>query len=358
MEKQKLPLTIAAGILLAAVILFSGFLFRNPRQPEATQTGQIYLCGELHSQDDILEKELELWQQYYHENGMRHLFVEKPYYTAQFLNLWMESEDDQILNQVYEAWNGTQAHSPNVKAFYQEIKKTCPETVFHGTDVGHQRNTIGQEYLKYLEENGQKDSEQYQLAQQNIEQGETFYAEQDDVYRENCMAENFMAEYDRLTQEEGPTDIMGIYGAAHTDPESMNVTGEVPSMAGQIKARYGKRVHPKDLREEIEPVKTETMELIGKEYTALYFGKVDTSTSSGVRCVEIWQLENAYEDFKDCPTGDRFFTDNNFLTPLKEGQVFVLDFTTTTGEVIRQYYRTDGNTYEGSLCANEFLLEE
>lgn len=359
MEKQKIPLTIAAGVLLAAVILFSGFLFRNPRQQETTQTGQIYLYGEVHAQDAILEKELELWQQYYHEDGMRHLFVEQPYYTAELLNLWMQAEDDQILNQVYEAWDGTLSHSPNIKAFYLQIKETCPETIFHGTDVGHQYYTLGQKYLAYLEENGQKDSEQYQLAQQNIEQGETFYSKQDDVYRETCMAENFIAEYDRLTQEEGPTDIMGIYGAAHTDPDSLDFTGQVPCMASQIQECYGENLHSTDLTVMDTPLKNETIEVNGKEYEASYFGKVNLSAYfKEYQYREYWRLENAYEDFKDFPIGHDVLPEDNFPMLIEDSQVFIIDYTTTNGERIRMYYRTDGNTYEGALCANEFLLEE
>jgi hypothetical protein len=34
------------------------------------------------------------------------------------------------------------------------IKNNYPETIFHGTDVSHQYETIGQFYLDYLVTNG------------------------------------------------------------------------------------------------------------------------------------------------------------------------------------------------------------
>lgn len=361
MEKQKLPLTIAAAIVLAVTILFSGFLFRNPRQPEP---GQIYLYGEVHAQTGILEKELEIWEQHYQEDGMRHLFVELPYYTTELLNLWMQEDNDRILDQIYEDWKGTQSHSPNVKVFYQEIKKNCPETVFHGTDVGHQRGTTDIRYLGYLEEHGQKDSENYRLAQKSAEQGAAYYAQMDEVYRENCLVENFIAEYNRLIQAEGPTDIMGIYGAAHTNPDSLDFTGQVPSMASQIKERYGEHLHSENLSRYMlpiveSPLKVETIQVNGKEYKASYFGKVDLSADfKEYQYREYWRLENAYEDVKKLPISHDVLPSDNFPMLIEDGQVFIIDYTTTAGEVIRKYYRTDGNTYEGMPCANEFLLEE
>ncbi len=51
-------------------------------QNEAPVTGRMYLYGETHSVAEILDKEFELWHDYYHHNGMRHLFVELPHYGA------------------------------------------------------------------------------------------------------------------------------------------------------------------------------------------------------------------------------------------------------------------------------------
>ena len=69
----------------------------SSRSDGAVQTGQIFLYGEEHASKEILQKEFELWNTYYSDNGMRNLFVELPYYSAEFLNLWMQSDSDGIL---------------------------------------------------------------------------------------------------------------------------------------------------------------------------------------------------------------------------------------------------------------------
>ena len=71
-------------------------------------------------------------------DGMRHLFLESPYYSCEFLNIWMQEEGDEILDAVYDDLEGTASYVPATKEFYKKIKEQCPETIFHGTDVGHQ----------------------------------------------------------------------------------------------------------------------------------------------------------------------------------------------------------------------------
>ena len=161
-------------------------------EPTSQSQGKICLYGEIHGVEEILNKEFELWRDYYNNNNMRHLFVEYPYYTAEFLNIWMKSDNDDTLDAIYEDWKGTAVYKPSVKEFYQKIKRECPETIFHGTDVGHQHESSGLRYLKYLESKDLKDSEQYLLAKEVIEQGEYFYLRNDHVYRENKMVENFI----------------------------------------------------------------------------------------------------------------------------------------------------------------------
>lgn len=207
-------------------------------------TGQIYLYGEAHGVKKILEKEFELWHEYYDNQDMRHLFIESPYYTAEFLNMWMQSDSNEILDELYNDWKGTMAHVPETKEFYEKIKVQCPETIFHGTDVGHQYDTTGKRFLDYLKENQLEDSEQYILAQDAIEQGQFYQEKSDDVYRENKMAENFIREFDKLSGE----SIMGIYGAAHTGLDAMDcITKSVPCMANQLNQRYENNISVVDL---------------------------------------------------------------------------------------------------------------
>ena len=81
--------------------------------------GKIYLYGESHGDKKVLDKETELWQNYYNDQNMRHLFVELPYYTAEFLNIWMQSDSNDILDAVYNDWQGTAYYNPDVKEFYR-----------------------------------------------------------------------------------------------------------------------------------------------------------------------------------------------------------------------------------------------
>ena len=201
--------------------------------------GEIYLYGEIHDMPSILQEELAIWKSFYHKEGMRHLFVELPYYTAAYLNLWMEAEDDTILEQLYRDWAGTSQHSEDVLEFYRTIKQDCPETIFHGTDLGHQYDTTGARYLAYLEEQDLEESEAYEITQEVIRQGKTFYKTDNPVYRENTMVENFCRAFDALEEKR----IMGIYGAAHTVIDGLDFSNSVPCMANQLHEIYGDLVH-------------------------------------------------------------------------------------------------------------------
>ena len=101
----------AAAVL--ALLLLAGCAGKPVQEsPVATDegipAGQITLYGEIHGIAAIKEYEAERWKECY-DRGMRHLFVESPYYTAQWLNLWMDAEGDGILEQLHRDWEGTYA---------------------------------------------------------------------------------------------------------------------------------------------------------------------------------------------------------------------------------------------------------
>ena len=365
-NKPKSPKsTIIFVVIVMAAIFLLSFLgigtLRSATRGDAshssavTHSGTIFLYGEEHAAEAILEKEFELWSTYYHDDGMRDLFVELPYYSAEFLNLWMQSDSDDILDQLYQDWEGTAIHSQDVINFYKQIKRDCPETIFHGTDVGHQYHTTGKRYLTYLQENGQGDgSEQYQLAQEAIEQGQYYYRHSDGVYRENTMVDNFIREFDRLNG----VNVMGIYGTAHTWIEGMDyATNTVPCMANQLNRRYGEALHTKDLTLVDNAYRVDVLQVGDKEYTASYFGRTDLSAIfPDYQYREFWRLENAYDDFKDYEATGNVLPYNNYPMEIEEGQVFVIEYTKTDGSVIREYHRADGNTWQGSLATEEFRL--
>ena len=76
------------------------------------------------------------------------------------------------------------------------------------------------------------------------------------------MVENFIREYDKLSGE----SIMGIYGASHTDPEGLNYTRTVKSMAYQLKEHYGDIIHSdlSGIAKDIEPYRVDTISLMEK----------------------------------------------------------------------------------------------
>jgi len=321
---------------------------------------QIYLYGEIHVVANIVNKEYELWYDYYHNQGMRHLFIELPYYTSEFLNMWMDSDNDDIFDAIYHDWAGSLAQDSVNIDFYKKIKSECPETIFHGTDVGHQNNTTGKRFLDYLENNGLENSEQYVLAIECIEQGTYYYENDDYVYRENTMAENFIREFDKLQGE----SIMGIYGAGHTDLEALDpLTKSVPCMANQLKERYGDALYSEDLSwlaVATEAIRTDTIIVNDKEYVASYYGKQNIIYfDSYYTHREFWRLEDSFEDFKNNPKTDDVLPlpYDRYPMVVEDGQVFVIDYIKKDDPVDRRYFRSDGNEFDGRPITEEFYIE-
>jgi len=358
---KKRNISIVIISIVAILVLLT--CFTRTKQVEESlsplqETGQIYLYGESHGVKKILDKEFELWYDYYHTQGMRHLFIEYPYYTAEFLNIWMQSDEDEILNELYADWEGTQAQVPEVKEFLQKIKMQCPETIFHGTDVGHQYQSAGKRFLEYLKKNNLEDSAQYTLTLEAIEQGKNYYKGPDHVYRENKMTENFIREFNNLSGE----NIMGIYGSAHTEIEAMDYsTQSIPCMANQLKALYGDALSTEDLSilsKDIDSYRTDTININGKDYKALYFGEQDiTGFSKDYKSRAFWRLENAYTDFKNMPTKQNVLPYNNYPMLIEEEQVFIIEYTKEDNSVIREYHRSDGLIWNDLPTTQEFTIE-
>ncbi|MCB7306119.1 hypothetical protein NE683_14060 [Bariatricus massiliensis] len=342
------------GALVVAITLLCGSTACSEKT-ETQSPGQIYLYGEQHAEEKILQRELEIWKEHYHNDGMRHLFVEYSYAGGQHLNLWMESDNDDFLNALYGDWEGTLGHNPLVLDFYKQIKKECPDTIFHGIDVGHQYETTEKRYLEYLEQNGLEDTEEYTLAKEGAEQGKEYRSKRSEVYRENVMVKNFIREFDSLEEE----SIMGIFGGAHTGLDAMeSETGRVPCMGNQLKQHYGDIVHSEDLIwiiKDIEPLRVDTMEVNGKSYEALYFGKHQISEDE--TWCEFWRLEDAYEDFKDNKKNGVISIYRAYPMLIEEGQVFYLVITQPDGSVIKDYERSDGNTDDGQPITEGFIVE-
>ena len=344
---------LAAVLTLALLLAACGTPAPDGDAAAEPEVGTIYLYGELHSVKAIMDQELERWQTYYHEENMRHLFIEWPYYTAEYLNLYMQAEGEEILDAIHEDAVGTQAYAPEVKEFYRQIKETCPETIFHGTDVGHQYNTTGARFLAYLEDNGLQETEQYALTQQAIEQGRTYYETRDHAYRENKMVENFIRTFDSLQGER----IMGIYGSAHILLNA-KVDQHTDRMAAQLYERYGDVWIISDLQKVSASRRPATIKVGDKSYQAAYFGQQDFSKSQEV-CTyrDFRRLEDAYQDFKDYPTTGEILPCSDYPMKVEEGQVFAVDYIQRDGTVQRRFYRADGTEQQGRPVTVEIFVE-
>ena len=233
-KKTRVKTISAFGIVLLLVV--AGLIldhFDQTTDVFPNENTVISLYGEAHGFKRYYDIEFEAWSKYYDE-GYRNLFVELPYYSAEFLNEWMKADSDELIDLFFEEIQGTQSGNESYYEFFHEIKERCPETIFYGTDVGHQYDTTGARYLEYLEENGLDDSEQYRLAKECIRQGIEFCnndTEQNGMteLRESYMVSNFIDAYTRC----GGGRIMGIYGSYHTNLYNPDL------MAGKLRAQYG-----------------------------------------------------------------------------------------------------------------------
>lgn len=304
-----------------------------------------------------MDRELELWNEYYKKENMRHLFIEIGYFSAEYLNLWMRADNDDILDAMYKDWQGAAMSNPITKEFFRTIKQQCPETIFHGTDVGHQYHLTGMRFLQYLKDNGLEESEQYILAEKAIEQGKYYYVHNDERYRENKMAENFIREFDKLNGK----SVMGIYGDVHVKLGTIDyINGTVATMGEQLKERYGNRVHSESLvplGKVVDPIRKDTITINGRVYQASYFGRQDLIGFKDYAYREFWRLENAYDDFKTYPKSGNVLPYDNYQMAVSSGQVFVVDHTKTDGSSIREFYIAhEGDMWKNKPVTREFIV--
>ena len=223
---------------------------------ETEKPANIYLYGEEHGSKEDTEKEFALWKEYYDKEGMRNLFLEVPNFVAGYLNRWMDEDDDQILEILRDQYKYAQGNKlKHYGKLLRSIKKECPETVFYGTDLSITFNSLGKNYLKYLENH--KDEEEITRINEVIDQGkkmnsyikkykqtqsEAMLSKSFD-YREQMLVENFIYEFDNLEDKR----IMGIYGAYHVaNPENLQF-GKADIMGDQLKSHYGDIVSTKIL---------------------------------------------------------------------------------------------------------------
>lgn len=237
-------------ISLASLLLIGGCNNRaDIDSSDYNKKQQIYLYGEIHGQEDLVAREYELWHSYYHQHGMRNLFIELANFEAGLLNLWLETGDDEILRLLAIDY-GDVSGANYYKDFLEKIRDECPETVFYGTDISYFSDSLGEAYLGYLEKSDSVNVEEIQRVKQVMEDGNyrnatyekylntdkaNHYIRKMADFREEKLVENFIYEFDRLEDKR----IMGIYGAYHVSNPQNQDFGDDPIMASRLTEHYG-----------------------------------------------------------------------------------------------------------------------
>ena len=341
-------LALSLCLVLAAVLV--------PTRAER----QILLCGESHDEAQCKEQELALWRACY-AAGDRDLFLELGAATTELLNRWMRTGDESFWDLVYRNWEGTLSQTELTEDFYRQLRADCPETVFHGIDLEHQYRTTGRFCLALLEKEGRQGTDTYRKVLRSVEQGERFYQgwdgdlfSRDNAYRENVLAENFRSEYEAL----GCRRVMGIFGAAHTDPYGMDYyTSSVPSMGRQLKNRYGGDVLCRDLRGDGLPEPT-ALTIAGKEYAAIYYGGMDIPRHGIVRSGEFWRLRDAYGDLSQWERSGGALPGNEYPMSVTAGEAYAIHYACWDGTDFWWYGVCDGEWRDSVLNTAEVLPPE
>lgn len=316
-----------------------------------------YLFGEIHGSESVCQKEFEIWQDFY-RRGFRHLFMESSYFEAQYLNVWMKSDDDFILDELWRDNEGTCGNSVFYRDFLVSIKKFCPETVFHGTDIGHAYETTGKRFLGTVS----ADSEEYRIAAENFEQGkkyyEAWYERGDEDYieanREKNMAENFIREFDSLN-----CDIVGFYGEAHVFSEETGNFGIEENMCLALKKHYGTdaEIFTELLKNRISPLFQTDVSVLGKEYTADYFGKVFTPFDESCEYIEIFRIQNPQQDFESCVKKDNFIPEALYPCNVNDNDIFLINSLNDEKVILKQLFICDGFSEEFGKTTTEIIPE-
>ena len=350
-----------AGFLtLSLCLILAAFLV--PTRAERA----VLLCGEAHDDAACKEQELALWRARY-AAGDRNLFLEMGAATAELLNRWMTTGDESFWDLVYRNWEGSLSQTELTENFYRQLRADCPETVFHGIDLEHQYRSTGRFCLALLEKEGRQGTDTYRKVLRSVEQGEKFYRgwngdpysrdlySRENAYREDTLAENFRSEYESL----GRKRVMGIFGAAHTDPYGLDYyTASVPSMGAQLRERFGGDILCRDLRGENLPQRT-TLRIAGKEYSAIYYGEYPITQLDNLRSREYWRLTDAYDTFSQWRGSGDNLPGNEYPMSVRPGEAYAIHYTRWVGEDFWWYGVCEGLRLEnGALNTAEVLPPE
>ena len=204
------------------------------RTPKGNK-GQIFIFGEAHGDQGILEEELKIRDNYYNNYGLRHLFIEFSIIWAGRLNLYMKSPNDDIWNSMFIPNINSNMGTIHYYNFIKTIKEKYPETVFHGIDgSGGGKVSNIDSYVDNLIDLGIIDSSQYYDTKEQLI-GANYFTDyrntkEGELFREEQMAKNIINEWNKL----GNINIVGFFGAQHTNKNGTDfIFKDVPN-TGQI----------------------------------------------------------------------------------------------------------------------------
>ena len=342
--------------IILLVTLSLAFIFGSANYfTRRSQPALIHLYGEVHGLDAHFIHHFYRWKYYYTYHGMRHLFIEMPFYHSFLLNLWMEEEDDKILQFLFDDIRGQYADTATRWDFYQRIKAELPNTIFHGVDMG----IPGGPLAKFMfHEHVLEDSDEFNIIQDNIMITQFFYDrfQQSLAFRSVVMSRNFATLFNRLNNE----SVMGIFGAAHVEfGEYYYFVGGGTTLASLLAEKFGyDNIHSTNLL--YLPGVPDVIEIAGIEHSAMFFGGLDLSywrvDSPSIRFA-FWRLDNP-QVFKGFTyTGGAWPTDR---MPIRAeiGQVFAIEYTLRDGAANMVILRASGHYINYDVpVISELLIE-
>jgi len=308
-------------------------------------TGRIFLFGEYHASQPIMDRQLELWGYFYHYHNMRHLFLENMFSSSQFLNLWMQSSDDEILYELLLP--GTFSDDAFIARnnrmlieWLKEIKENFPETVFHATDVAIHVGS-SQRFLAYLRGIGMQDSETYEITLQNIDQGTHFIRTGSHATRAYYMPQNFIREFDSLVDQ----DVMAIHGMAHVELTTNFLNYDnIPSMAYILRERYGSQLYTFDMtgyREIAHAIDLNLFNIGERRIGSRFLGR-DTTVHGNVFERIFYRVVIRFDEVINMPVTGNIISSDFFLLPATAEQVFIIKTIYADGADAKvQFYRTE-----------------
>ncbi|MCQ2597656.1 MAG: hypothetical protein MJ181_07385 [Treponema sp.] len=329
---------------ISLLILFLGIVF--------SASSEVTLVGEIHGIDDIYKEELNLYRKFYNAGG-RHYFMEVGHNTAELLNFWIQTGEDIVLDTVFSNWKGTLMGEEVTYNYLHTFKEEFPETVFHGIDVEHQYETNGKIYMNFLEHNNLTDTNEYLIASENMEQGMKYTLKKGskDKYREKCLTENFIREYESINGK----DVFGIFGSEHTSKDKKRL-GTIPTLGMNLEKNgiHYKEIDLTNLGWLSEPFEYVILRFNGHNFYAAYYGTQSLVGFKNFVSRSFYELIDtdieALKSFgKKYKKTLNYLPQSNYPMLLKPGTVYVLDYLMDDGSVICEIHICEGKTKNGDL---------